>query len=388
MNDFDTFDYIIAGGGAAGLSLALSLSRSKLNKSKILIVDRDKKNKNDHTWCFWANQSPIDEQVVFKKWTNLDFIGKVSKKRFALQPYSYYMVRGIDFYNFTKAELQKNPNLKFLIGSIEEITEDGNGATVMVESKQYRCRYCFDSRFDNTNFKPDPLKFHYLKQHFWGWEIETPNTSFDPSSAILFDFRTEQYNDMRFFYTLPINEKRALIEYTIFSENLLKKEEYIHALEIYIKKTLGIHTFYLNNEESGIIPMTDFVFQRRLGRHILAIGTAGGLVKASTGYAFLRILKDSEAIVKSLITNGHPFDIPKSPQRYQVFDRVMLHVMKHNGEISSEIFTDLFTKNPIHRLFGFLDEVGDIRSNLKLMSTLPLIPFIKSYIQTIILKKS
>jgi lycopene beta-cyclase len=44
------FDYIIAGGGMAGLSLAFYLNESRLRDKKILIIDRDAKIENDHTW--------------------------------------------------------------------------------------------------------------------------------------------------------------------------------------------------------------------------------------------------------------------------------------------------------------------------------------------------
>ena len=58
------YDFIMAGGGLAGLSLALNLVCSPLGDRSILIVDRDDKNRNDHTWCFWSEgASPFDEVV-------------------------------------------------------------------------------------------------------------------------------------------------------------------------------------------------------------------------------------------------------------------------------------------------------------------------------------
>ena len=48
------YDYIIAGGGCAGLSLAWQLLHSPLRDRTILIVDRDDKDQNDRTWAFWS----------------------------------------------------------------------------------------------------------------------------------------------------------------------------------------------------------------------------------------------------------------------------------------------------------------------------------------------
>jgi thioredoxin reductase len=50
------FDFIIAGGGLAGLSLAYYLSQSSLENAKILIIDQSEKKENDKTWCFWEAQ--------------------------------------------------------------------------------------------------------------------------------------------------------------------------------------------------------------------------------------------------------------------------------------------------------------------------------------------
>ncbi|MCK7522703.1 MAG: lycopene cyclase family protein [Ignavibacteriales bacterium] len=172
------------------------------------------------------------------------------------------------------------------------------------------------------------------------------------------------------------------------AKKLLEKEEYIQAIERYLKVTLGIPDYYLHNEESGVIPMTDHKFQRKTGNSYSSGGSAGGLVKPSTGYAFLRILKDSNAIVKSLELNGHPFELPNTAHRYKIFDRVMLHVIQHHGSRCHSIFSDLFIKNNIQRIFGFLTKQIMFSPTWKLMATLPLFLFLKSYVQTIIFKKT
>lgn len=51
------YDYIIAGGGLAGLSLAYYMNQTVLREKSILIIDQDTKTKNDRTWCFWEKRS-------------------------------------------------------------------------------------------------------------------------------------------------------------------------------------------------------------------------------------------------------------------------------------------------------------------------------------------
>jgi len=50
------YDFIIAGGGLAGLSLAWYLVHSRLRDSRILLLDKEPKQKNDRTWCYWSNR--------------------------------------------------------------------------------------------------------------------------------------------------------------------------------------------------------------------------------------------------------------------------------------------------------------------------------------------
>ncbi len=69
-----TYDFIMAGGGAAGLSLALALVNSPLQASSILIIEREAKQRNDRTWCFWTDRPEPYDDIVACTWEMLDFI--------------------------------------------------------------------------------------------------------------------------------------------------------------------------------------------------------------------------------------------------------------------------------------------------------------------------
>ena len=65
----NTYNYIIAGGGMAGLSLAFYLNQNPHFKDKtILIIDRDEKNTNDHTWCFWETEPSRFSNLASATW--------------------------------------------------------------------------------------------------------------------------------------------------------------------------------------------------------------------------------------------------------------------------------------------------------------------------------
>ena len=65
------FDYIIIGGGCAGLSLAyeLEISDKLKNKSLAIIEPRDE-YKRDKTWSFWKVFPHNFDDCVKKSWNN------------------------------------------------------------------------------------------------------------------------------------------------------------------------------------------------------------------------------------------------------------------------------------------------------------------------------
>jgi lycopene beta-cyclase len=119
----------------------------------------------------------------------------------------------------------------------------------------------------------------------------------------------------------------------------------------------------------------------------MAIGTSGGMVKPSSGYAFTRIQADSAAIVRSLLQAGHPFDVPASPLIYRLCDTLMLHVMARHGKQAKPIFTTMFQNNPIERILRFLDETTSPGENLAMMASLPAWLFVRAWFELKVLRK-
>lgn len=375
----ERFDYVVAGGGAAGLSLAYHMTIGGLRDKRVLIVDRDAKVRNDRTWCSWVKGPAVFDHIVSHRWNRLRFHSRYYSSVMDIAPYEYRMIRGIDFYDYTRAALSNAGNVETRIGSVEAIRDAGDHVEVDVGGKTVCAEYAFDGLFVPREFRVDESRYHFLKQHFVGWEIETEAPVFDPGIPSLFDFRTPQRGEMRFIYILPFAENRAVVEFTLFSAPLLTQGEYEHALRSYIEAVLGTQRYKIVATEDGIIPMTDQPFPRRVGSRVLRIGTKGGRVKASTGFAFRRIQVDSRRIVSSLVNHGHPFAVRPSPKRYQLFDAMLLQIMYRQGAFSQRIFSMLMQNNPIERVFRFLDEVDGPVENLKVMASVPPLPFLRAF---------
>ena len=377
----DRFDYIIAGGGAAGLSLAYQLVHSSLRDRRILVVDRDKKQANDRTWCFWTTRPTFFNSIYFRSWQKVAVRSEGFTRTFDLGDFRYNMLRGIDFYSLVLQDLSVRPNVEILTADIQQILDTPEGVQVTAGGQSYQADWAFDSRFNPADWAMRPDRYHYLKQHFTGWEVETETEVFDPSLPVLFDFRAAQEGGLHFFYTLPFSATEALVEYTVFSADLLSPSAYEEQLGHYLTGTLKIGPYQVRAVEKGIIPMSDHPFPRRLGDHTLAIGTLGGRVKASTGYAFLRIQADSAAIIRSLEQHGHPFAIKPEKPRYRLFDSILLQILYRQGNQAKPIFEQMFRNNPIQRVFEFLDESANWLDNYRFIASLPPLPFLKALVR-------
>jgi lycopene beta-cyclase len=194
------------------------------------------------------------------------------------------------------------------------------------------------------------------------------------------DFRVRQDRGTTFAYTLPISETKALVEYTLFTTDLLKKEQYDLELKSYIDNVLKIEQYKIIDDEFGVIPMTNakFPFYENGMYHI---GTAGGQTKASSGYTFQFIQKQSQRITDYMIEERSLKSIPDDAKRFHFYDTVLLRLLAEKKLGGDEIFSRLFQRNKASAVFKFLDNETSIAEELKLISTLPTLPFLKAAVK-------
>lgn len=378
------YDYIIAGSGCSGLSLLYRILKDPiLNNKNILLIDKTEKSANDRTWCYWESEKGLFNSIVTHEWKTLEFLTSEFTQRFDLKHYSYKMIKGIDFYNHILSFAKKFKNVTFKFENIKKIRTENNVATVETENAKYSAEYVFNS----TNlFNPTINKENSLLQHFEGWVIKTKKPVFDKSVGTLMDFRLSQEYGATFMYVLPTDSNQALIEYTLFSEKVLDKEKYRVELENYIKEFLKIEEYDILHKEFGIIPMSLSKFSRSpiSEKNIVNIGTAGGFTKASSGYTFQFIQKNTEKIVNNL-RNGS-FPNPKTTFRdkiFQWYDRTVLEVMISQKMTGKEIFSIMFKKLSPEKILVFLGNESKFVDDIKIMNSLPKIPFLIAGIKSL-----
>ncbi len=349
------FDYLIIGGGCAGLSLAYELEiNGKLKNKSLAIIESRKEYKRDKTWSFWKVFDHNFEDCVIKSWNNFTINSHESSQELTNKNFPYQSIDSGKFYEKINSKISSNPNINFF-KNLNEINSKNS--------------IIFNSVYDGEADKSE------LWQHFQGVEIETTKDIFDDEILNLMDFNCDQKNDVHFFYTLPFTKNRALIETTWLSD--LENQslmDYDLQLENYIKNNLGIKNYKINFTEKGAIPLFHPSFKKNDKN--INIGSAGGMTRLSTGYTFLNIQEHSKYIVKNIdeIEKIKTYSLGK---KYQFLDKVFLKVLEKHPERMPKIFSDMF-KTSSNTIIKFLSNKSNIFEDIIIISKMPKLIFIKA----------
>jgi lycopene beta-cyclase len=370
------YDYIIAGAGCAGYSLLYHLLQDPiLSKKKILVLDANFNKGNDRTWCFWEDSVGPFESIVCKKWSNIEVLKGAMHRSLPTAPFEYKMIQGIDFYQHISDFANGFDNVEWVASKILNIDSiNANSARVNWEGGAAIADYIFSSingeRIQST-----------LWQHFKGIVVEFDNTVFDDTVARLMDFNVPQMDATAFMYLLPLTDKKALVEYTLFSPSMLESAQYDLVLNAYLEEHYKGQTYQIQHTEMGAIPMTSKKLTSNDGA-VVSIGTMGDAVKASTGYAFQFIQQQTQQIVHQLKLN-QALNPAVHHTRHQFYDAVLLYILENQKMAGDEIFARIFKKNRTATVFKFLSNTSTLLDDLKIMSSLPTPIFLPAAIKVL-----
>ena len=349
------FDYVIIGGGCAGLSLAYELEQhNKLLDKTLAIIEPRAEYKRDKTWSFWKTFDHNFDDCVIKSWNNFSINTASNSHQLSSEEFPYQSIDSSKFYKKINSKLSRNKNISFF----KNRNEINTGNSIIFNS-------VFEGELDKSK----------LWQHFQGIEIETTSNIFDDEIINLMDFNCNQRNNVHFFYTLPFSKNKALIETTWLSD--LKNQslmDYDLQLENYVKNNLGIKNYKINFTEKGAIPLFNPLFKN--DDKFINIGSAGGMTRLSTGYTFLNIQEHSKYIVKNINKTKKikKFTLGK---KYKFLDKVFLKVLEKHPEKMQKIFFDMF-KTTSNTVIKFLSNKSNILEDLSIISKMPKFIFISA----------
>jgi lycopene beta-cyclase len=377
------YDFILAGGGMAGLSFANYLAQSSLSHKRVLIIDRG--IRKEQTFCYWSDEPSEFDFLAEISWDSLYFhSARPSSLKLSIAPYSYRKINGTVWFSHIETELLKHPNIQYLEAEIQSISFQGLGTCVSTsEGTFYASEKIIDS-FNSFPCENDNPK--HLKQHFLGWVVECNFNNFETDAAHLFDFRVAFGNECEFMYVLPTSPRKALFEYTFFSSTLREPDYYRDKIKSYLFAYYGLteDDYLLKEEESGVIPMRNNPNKpENLYQKHLKIGTTGGFVKSTTGYSFYRTQKFCQNLVSALEKGpSSQLVIPVRPWKIWL-DEVFLQVLIDQKIAGSKVFESLFYNNKPALLLKFLQEETSWKEDLRLMWSVPTFPFLRAALKTI-----
>ncbi len=351
------FDYIIIGGGCAGLSLAYELEiYDKLKDKTLAIIEPREDYKRDKTWSFWKVFSHNFDDCVKKSWNNFTINTSSETKYVNCEPTPYQTIDSGMFYEKILSKLKLNENIQFF-KNIDQINKTNS--------------FLFNSV---PNFKNSESE---LWQHFYGVEIETRKDFFDEEIFNLMDFNCDQRDRVHFFYTLPFTKKTALVETTWISElNNNSLKDYEEQIDDYLCNHLNLRQCEIHFKEQGAIPLFR---QKNINKlNEIYIGAAGGMTRLSTGYTFLNIQEQSRYIREN-IENIKNVNLYKIQSKYDFLDKILLKVLKNNSAEMGNIFFKVFNSKSITAI-NFLSNKSNFFEDLEIILKMPKWKFLKEII--------
>ncbi|MAQ18753.1 MAG: hypothetical protein CMN30_28645 [Sandaracinus sp.] len=345
----------IVGAGMSGLSLAVALRR--LGR-RVDVYEAAAEPPRSRTFCGFEVEDHPFTSAVGHRWNDVVVRGPGETHRRPLVRHPYAMIEGSAFVDRALGLLEGTDVRLHFGAPVADVADLADAAHV------------FDSR-------PAPPAPDALLQVFAGRFVRTAEPRFDPGAATLMDFRVDQSRGVHFVYVLPTSRTEALVEDTYFVPGPLAPEVFAETLDAQLA-ALGDHEVLAT--EAGTIPMST-AEPPPAPPGVTRIGLAGGVAKASTGYAFLFAQRHAQAIRVALREGRPPPATVRSAQ--QVFlDQVFLERLRAEPTAGHRLFLRMFERTSGDRLARFLSETASLRDTLAIMRSLPLGPFAWQAVRT------
>ncbi len=372
-------DLLILGGGCAGLSLATRMA-TQCPSVKVIVVEPRTHYVEDRTWCGWRTHTHPYLHCVASSWAQWRVKHGADTIVRGSDIFPYEMVSSGCFYQHSCETIRASNSVCLALGAtVASITEDATGVTAYLQDEQtMRARWAVDTRP-----KIIPLPFPSLWQNFVGYEVQADQDWTDRlgTTPMLMDFQPHGSAVLQFMYVLPLGDHRFLCEWTRFSS--LRGESL--ELEAELRRWLqsqGCNDGMLGRRESGSLPMSVVPHPGAASR-IVAAGTVGGSMRASTGYAFHAIQRWADCCVDALAA-GRPPVSPARSTMLDFLDKVFLTALQDRSTAAETVFTRLFQQTQPERLVRFLSGIPQSRDILPVMLSLPWIHFSKAALKTML----
>jgi len=368
------YDIVIIGAGCSGLSLAYRLLNTNIN---ICILESGNiENRIRKTWSYWNVYDHPFNNLEKNSLRYMNCFNDSKSIKLNCDTYNYKSIDSKLFDKYIFDEIYKSKNVDIIFDSpISDLASEDGYVQMKSNGNIFMAKEVYDSRPDNINAS--------MYQVFLGYYIN-PLLSKDDVIPKLMDFTQE--SEFSFYYVIPFMDNSCLVEYTFFTSTIHEQDILKNNLDLYIKNTIG--EYNLIRSEYGVIPMSSKLPDPDLLKNVHKIGIRSGSTRASTGYTFLNIQKQSDFIAKKIkgISAQDPLLTLKS-KTLRKMDGILLSIIQNEPVKAKNIIFKMFTSNNHQTIIRFLSDIPSIFDILRIIINMPKIIFIKYAIKSIINRK-
>lgn len=276
----DRFDYVLVGGGLQNALVALAVFAAR-PEAHVALVERGRTIGGRHTWCFHAGDVPAEvravvEPLVLRRWPAYDVVFPGFTRALGS---AYAAVTTERLAEVVGRAFAARPGRLLLTGAIA--SRVSARSVELVDGRRLEGRLVIDARGPEHL----PARGEAAWQKFLGVELAL-SQPLARTRPLLMDGCVPQTDGFRFFYTLPLDPMRVLVEDTYFSDGPeLDRDALRDEVLAYAART-GMRGERIVREESGALPLPLSFDSVGGGDGALVAGYQGGWFHPTTGYSF------------------------------------------------------------------------------------------------------
>lgn len=274
----DRFDVALVGGGLQSALILLALRRLR-PEARVALFERAPRVAGDHTWCFHAGDVPAEASafvapLVVARWPAYD-VRFEGLERTLDQPYACVTSESV---RREVAAAAQRPGLSVMTSA--EVAGVDAGSVSLADGRRFGASLVVDSRGPGC-FVPRGAAGW---QKFVGLELEVEEAS-PLTRPVLMDATVAQEDGFRFFYVLPLTERRVLVEDTYFSDEPALDTERLARGTLAWARARGLRGRIVRQEQ-GVLPLPADGVGSPTRAGVLLGGYQGGWFHPTTGYSF------------------------------------------------------------------------------------------------------
>lgn len=274
---------VLVGGGLQNALIALATLERRPDAA-LTIVEAAPVALGNHTWCVHAGDVPpaaaaLVSSLVEARWPGYE-VRFPGYSRTLDAPYAAISSQRLR--EVLDQRLRASPRASLMVGARVAVSSATH--VELDDGRALQGKVVIDARGPGSDRAPARAY-----QKFVGLELELEQPT-SLTLPILMDATVPQTDGFRFFYVLPFEPRRVLVEDTYFSDTPDLDQTEISTGILRYARGLGLHVGRVVRQEFGVLPLPVRSRSFHASAPLIA-GYAGGFFHPATGYSFPAALR-------------------------------------------------------------------------------------------------